>query len=470
MSSIAIAGDTSGLVTIQAPAVAGTVVLTTPTASGTLLTTGSLISIANGGTGLVASGTSGNLLTSNGTAWVSTTPVPGLPTQTSNSGKLLTTDGTNASWMTPLGASVIRSARTTNTILGVADNSTLIDITSGSFSQTFTAAATLGSGWFCYIRNAGTGDITLDPNASELIDGLTSYVMYPNEVRLIQCTGTALTSVVLTSFYRTFIASDTFTKPPGYSQFGGLLWGAGGGGGGGAAFAYAGGGGGGGCCARFLITSGNEAATLAVTIGSGGLGSYNSGSVGGNSTISTAKMLYGYGGGGGSIGGGAGGGGHGVGGGAGGTAGGNAYKVGYNYYYIQPGSRSHDNYTGEVGHGMGHVGGGGGTLNTGYGYGGGDSEYGGSGGGAGAGYGNSNYQQGGGSTTYGGAGGSGGTRYSPSPNFGKSLYAGNGGTGGVGETHGSSGGIPAGGGGGGGFEGGSGGNGARGELRIWGIV
>jgi hypothetical protein len=92
------------------------------------------------------------------------------------SGQLLKSNGVSApSWVTFSSTpTIVRSVRTSNTILGAADASTLIAITSGTFTQTFTAAATLGSGWFCYIQNAGTGDITLDPDASELIDGLTS--------------------------------------------------------------------------------------------------------------------------------------------------------------------------------------------------------------------------------------------------------------------------------------------------------
>ena len=128
------------------------------------------------------------------------------------------------------GNAIVRSARTSNTILGTADRSTLIAITSGTFTQTFTAAATLGSGWFCYIQNLGTGDITLDPDASETIDGLTSYIMYPGEVRLVQCNGTSFFTVVLSAFLETMDSSGTFVVPPGYSLLEGLLWGGGGGG------------------------------------------------------------------------------------------------------------------------------------------------------------------------------------------------------------------------------------------------
>ena len=47
MSSVVIAGDTSGTVTLAAPAVSGTTTLTLPATTGTVLTTGSTF----GGTG-----------------------------------------------------------------------------------------------------------------------------------------------------------------------------------------------------------------------------------------------------------------------------------------------------------------------------------------------------------------------------------------------------------------------------------
>lgn len=92
MSSIVIAGDTSGTCTLQANAVAGTTTLTLPTTSGTLYAKagGGAIGVADGGTGattltannvilgngtsavqFVAPGTTGNVLTSNGTTWTS---------------------------------------------------------------------------------------------------------------------------------------------------------------------------------------------------------------------------------------------------------------------------------------------------------------------------------------------------------------------------------------------------------------
>ena len=61
MSKLVLSGDTSGSVTLDAPAVSGTTILTLPATTGTILTT----------TGGVAPSTSGNVLTSNGTSWIS---------------------------------------------------------------------------------------------------------------------------------------------------------------------------------------------------------------------------------------------------------------------------------------------------------------------------------------------------------------------------------------------------------------
>ena len=210
--------------------------------------------------------------------------------------------GTLSNWVVSAASAFVqtpafggRSARTSNTILVGADLGKLIDITSGTFTQTFTAAATLGPNWYCHIRNSGTGDITLDPNGSELIDGLASYVMYPGEVRLITCDGAGLYSVVLRPYYRAFTASGTWTKPPGYSAHGGLLWGAGGGGAK-ASGSWVAGGGGGGACAPFLYPSAALNATESVVIGAGGAytNTVNSaGAPGGTSTFSTASAYGG---------------------------------------------------------------------------------------------------------------------------------------------------------------------------------
>lgn len=186
------------------------------------------------------------------------------------------TPGVSASWTESGPSRLPYSGRTSNTMLAGGDRAALIDITSGTFAQTFPAAATLGNGWLCYIRNNGTGDITLTPNGAELIDGLSSYVMYPGETRLVCCTGTGFVTVVLTTFKRTFTASGTFTKPPGYNRFAGLIWGGGGGG------TNAGYGGNGGNCIPIDVDASAIGTTQTVTIGAGGA----TGAAGGASVFS----------------------------------------------------------------------------------------------------------------------------------------------------------------------------------------
>lgn len=346
-------------------------------------------------------------------------------------GQVLISRGSGLSpvWATSL--EIVRVPRTSNTMLVISDRGKLIDITSGTFTQTFDATAALKSGWFVYIRNAGSGDITLDPSGSETIDGLSSYLMYPGEVRLVQCDGAELRTIVLNAFYKVFTASGTFVKPPGYVNFSGLLWG--GGASGGAQPTSFGGGGGG--CTPWTLHSSKFGSSETVTIAAGGLSvtSGGAGNVGGNSTL--GSLVTGYGGGTGYIS--TGGGGGGVMG-AGGTGGqGGAPVDGTNTRYNGGGAG------GSSGVGQSSYWGGGGSgssVNSGYG--GGSSIYGGGGGGSQAGL-----VTNGGTSKFGGAGGNSGTSES-----------------------GQDGRAPGGGGGATGITGTQSGAGARGELRIWGVI
>ena len=168
-------------------------------------------------------------------------------------------------------ASMIAVQRSSNTVLAVADTSKIFELT-GTFTQTFSAVASLAVGWYVVLINVSTGDITLDPNGAETIDGVASYIMYPGEARLIYVNeaGTALKSIVLKSFNRTFTATENFTKPPGYTYFSGLAWSGGSSGqrNNNAAAVSVGGGGGG--CSDFMLLSSLFGATEAITIGAGG--------------------------------------------------------------------------------------------------------------------------------------------------------------------------------------------------------
>jgi hypothetical protein len=107
----------------------------------------------------VAPGTSGNVLTSDGTTWASAAaPAGSLPSQTGHSGEFLTTNGTAASWGTPSGSGdmVLASAQTVTgaktfgsagavgklKVAGTTSGSTIIDATAVAGSGTVTLPTT----------------------------------------------------------------------------------------------------------------------------------------------------------------------------------------------------------------------------------------------------------------------------------------------------------------------------------------
>lgn len=69
----------------------------------------------------------------------------------------------------------------------------VINCTSGTFTVSLTAAATLGNGFNCWIWNTsttGTHVITIDPNVSETVDGLSTITLRRGEGVRIVCDGT----------------------------------------------------------------------------------------------------------------------------------------------------------------------------------------------------------------------------------------------------------------------------------------
>lgn len=59
----------------------------------------------------------------------------------------------------------------------------------GAGTFTLTSAATLGNDWFCYIRNNGTGALTLTTPGGETIDGTSSVIYNPGDSSLVICDG-----------------------------------------------------------------------------------------------------------------------------------------------------------------------------------------------------------------------------------------------------------------------------------------
>ena len=71
----------------------------------------------------------------------------------------------------------------------------LIVFTGGVATFALDTAATLGDDYFTMFRNDGTGTATIDPAASELIDGMVSMQVQPGESLMLICTGTKWYSV-----------------------------------------------------------------------------------------------------------------------------------------------------------------------------------------------------------------------------------------------------------------------------------
>ncbi len=84
--------------------------------------------------------------------------------------------------------------KSANYTVVAADYGALIKLTS-SATLALTAAATLGDGWKCDIRNTSTGVWIIDPNSSETINGLTTFNVYPGENFRLVCDGTGFHTV-----------------------------------------------------------------------------------------------------------------------------------------------------------------------------------------------------------------------------------------------------------------------------------
>lgn len=92
------------------------------------------------------------------------------------------------------GSSPITISNKTGAYTVVAgDLGTIINCTSGTFTVSLTAAATLGSGFNCWVWNTSSTTshvITVDPSGSETIDGKTTLLLRRGEGMQIVCDGT----------------------------------------------------------------------------------------------------------------------------------------------------------------------------------------------------------------------------------------------------------------------------------------
>ena len=74
-------------------------------------------------------------------------------------------------------------------VLSTSDRAQVRAWIGGAGSFTLTSAVTLGNDWFCYVRNNGTGAITVTAPGGESIDGAGSVTYNPGDSSLIICDG-----------------------------------------------------------------------------------------------------------------------------------------------------------------------------------------------------------------------------------------------------------------------------------------
>lgn len=270
-----------------------------PTTSGDALSFGNVATIstltltnplgtASGGTG-AASFTDAGVLIGNGAGIIQVTTA-------GTSGQVLTSNGAGVdpTFQAASGALTLVSQSTT---LAAILSGQLYRCT-GTFTATFQAASGQTSPWYTRFVNEGSGVITFARTGADTIDGLTTYALYPGEVRdFYRASSSAYISVVVAPFTAQFTASGTFVEPPGYTSL--LLDGIGAGAGGGYTRNVhsdegAGGGGGGRKRVHHQPTAGTS---ITITIGAGGAGGIASGptaaTAGGNTTYGSAVTFYG---------------------------------------------------------------------------------------------------------------------------------------------------------------------------------
>lgn len=112
------------------------------------------------------------------------------------------------------GIDVATLAKGANYTVVAADYGALFKL-SGTATLAFTAAATLGDGWKCDIRNTSTGVWKLDPNGSETINGATTLKIYPGESCRIECDGTGFNAIGLSTgmvLIEEIVANNSFVS------------------------------------------------------------------------------------------------------------------------------------------------------------------------------------------------------------------------------------------------------------------
>ena len=91
---------------------------------------------------------------------------------------------------TTLNQSMPVSTFNTNYTTGSSDRAKVLVWNGGAGTLSLTSAPTVGADWFVNVRNSGTGDLTIDPNSSELINGGATLILAPGDSCIVVTNGT----------------------------------------------------------------------------------------------------------------------------------------------------------------------------------------------------------------------------------------------------------------------------------------
>lgn len=199
------------------------------------------------------------------------------------------TAGTQADALAAIGALCNDTlAKTGAYTVTTSDRGKAINATTGTWTLTLPAAATAGDGFAFLLINSGAGVITIDPDASEQVDGASTKAVAAGTGVIVHCNGSAwytlgspAASAGRLLRVTTYTANGTWTKG---SDVTAIVAHAYGGGGGGASV-----GSGGGAGEEKWAYTASPAASYAITIGSGGAGTTaggtSNGSTGGTTSV-----------------------------------------------------------------------------------------------------------------------------------------------------------------------------------------
>ena len=90
---------------------------------------------------------------------------------------------------TTLNQSMPVSTFNTNYTTGSSDRAKVLVWNGGAGTLSLGSAPSVGSDWFVNVRNSGTGDLVIDPNSSELINGTATLVLSPGDSCIVVTDG-----------------------------------------------------------------------------------------------------------------------------------------------------------------------------------------------------------------------------------------------------------------------------------------